>query len=63
MNPMTSGGLAFSGAVAAKGVLYVFGLAHLPAPDPDVAELIAALIIGGGHAAISFVKTRFPAKA
>lgn len=60
---MTSGGLAFGGAALTKGVLYLFAVAHLPTPDPDVAELIAGLLIGGGHAAITFIKTRFPAKA
>lgn len=62
MNPMTSGSIAFGGAALTKGVLYLFAATHLPTPDPDVAELIAAGLIIGGHAAISFVKTRFPAK-
>ena len=63
MTPTGTGAAAISGAMLAGLIVWLCGVAHIPAPPADVAGTIGAILLAGGHAAVNFIASRWPAKA
>lgn len=62
MTPTGTGAAAISGAMLAGLIVWLCGVAKIPAPPADVAGTIGAIMLAGGHAAVNFIATRFPSK-
>ena len=54
-------GAAITGAMLGQLIVYLCTVIRVVPPPPDVAQIIGALLLGGGHATVNWINARWPA--
>lgn len=52
---------AITGAMLGQLIVYLCTVVRVAPPPPDVAQIIGALMLGGGHAMVNWINARWPA--